>query len=809
MLKNYIRIAVRNILKHKGYSFLNIAGLAIGMACCILILLYVQDELSYDKYHSKSDRIYRVAEEVRAEGVGENSASMPFPFGPAVVLDYPDLVEASVRFFNFQAPSLALEYLDGEKQFNEPRFFFVDSTVFQIFDFAFVAGDPGSALDQPNSVVLTQAMARKYFGEGEAMGKVLRYEGQTDLKVTGIVEDVPENSHFQFDFLASFSGLKNVLGGRLPRTWYWNPCWTYVLLAEGASPEALAERFPDMVAKYFPPFLHDKADVYLQPLRDIHLNSHLDFEIAPNSDISYVYIFSAIAVFILLIACINFMNLATARSAQRSLEVGMRKALGAFRSQLIKQFLGESVVMSLVSGTLALGVVALALPYFNDYAGKTMTLASLLQPVTIAGILVITLFVGLVAGLYPALFLSAFEPVKVLKGTLSRGARGGLFRKTLVVVQFAISIILIIGTGVSYDQLTFLQSEKLGFNKEQVVLISLARTTPSRWYDSFKSRILQNPDIVGVTMTHDILGSNYQTDNFVPEGYSDDQQLQIPVIYVTHDFLKTFEMELVAGRAYIKDSAADSVETLIVNESAVAHLGWTPQEAIGKRFGLRGPPENRTVERIVGVVKDFNYTSLRQPIGPFVVDLVNGRGFANFFLRYVAVRIRPGDVPETIGFLRDTWREIVPQRAFEFTFLDQELDGLYKAEENWGKIFTAFAFLAIFIACLGLFALAAFTAELRTKEVGIRKVMGASANNIVLLLSKEFVVLLVIASCFAWPAAFYAMERWLQGFAFRTQVNFTIFGLATVVALVIALLTVGFQALKAALANPIDAIKYE
>ncbi len=809
MLESYLRIGVRNILKHKGYSFLNILGLAIGIACCLVILLYVRAELSYDKYHKKSHRIYRVAEDVRSEGVGENSASMPFPFATAVLNDYPHLVENAVRFFDFQTPSLALENREQHKVFNEPRFFFADSTVFKMFDFEFLRGNPETALSQPNSLVLTRSMAQKYFGGEDPLGKVLQYEGQTDMQVTGVLEDVPANSHFQFDFLASFSSLRASFGGQLPRSFYWNPCWTYLLLPEGVAPETLEQQFPAMIQKYFPEFLKDKTTIYLQPLEDIHLYSNLDFEIAPNSNAAYVYIFSAIAVFVLIIACINFMNLATARAGKRGLEVGMRKALGALRPQLIKQFLGESTVMSALAGLAALAIVVAVLPAFNNFADKSLSATNLLDPVTLAAMLAVILFVGLAAGIYPAFFLSSFEPVKVLRGASQKGARGAAFRKVLVVLQFAISIILMIGTAVSYDQLRHLQSQRLGFNQEEVVLISIARTTPSRWYETFRSRVLQNPDVLNVTIAHDVPGAKYQTDNYLPEGSSDAEQMQVPVLWVGHDFLETFEMELLAGRNFSRDFPNDSLEAVIINEATVRHLGWQPEEAIGRRFGFQGRQDNQVAVRVVGVVRDFNYTSLHKPIGPFVLDFVNSRGFGDFFLRYVAVRIKPGAVRPTLAFLEQTWQEVVPQRAFEFSFLENDLDALYRAEENWGKIFTVFAFLAIFIACLGLFALASFTAELRTKEIGIRKVAGATVANIVFLLSREFIVLLAIASVIAWPVAFYVMNDWLKDFAYRTSIDPTSFALASLLAIAIALLTVSCQALKASLANPVKALKYE
>jgi putative ABC transport system permease protein len=806
MFNNYLKIALRNIFKHKGYSLINIVGLAIGMACCLLILLYIQDELSYDRYHENADRIYRVIEEVRLEGVGEESSSMPFPTGDTLPLEYPDAVEASVRFFNFQLPTMSVQYgTSDEKLFNEPRFFFADSAVFQVFSFEMIEGDPKKALEEPNTIVITKAMAEKYFEDEDPMGKTLRWQNGVNLRVTGVIKDVPPNSHFQFDFLGSFATLRRLFGGNLPQNWYWNPCWTYILLRDGVSADSLQAQFPALVQKYFPDSIKNKVVVKLQPLKDIHLFSHLDYEINPNSDISYIYIFSAIAVFVLLIACINFMNLATARSANRGREVGMRKVLGAYRTQLIKQFLGESMILCVIAAVLSVLIIEIVLPAFNAFSGKILSTDYFTDGSLLAGLIVITLTVGILSGIYPAFFLSGFDPVKVMKGTLERGGKSSAFRKVLVVVQFAISIVLIIGTIICFQQLNYLRNTKLGFNKDQIVMLPAYGTALARWYERFRERILQDPHISQVAAMEDVLGAKYQTGSFIPEGTSESNMQQIPLLVVTHDFIETFDMEMVSGRSFSKEFPTDITEGIIINESASKRFGWSPEEALGKRLRQ----QNGLMLKVIGVVKDFNYASLSQPITPFVLEMPRNPGQMNNRMRYVTVRTSAADLQQTIGFLRSTWEEVVPNRSFDFFFLDDELDKLYHAEEQMGRVFGVFTILAIVIACLGLFALASFTTELRTREIGIRKVLGAQAFGIVILLSKEFAKWVLIANVIAWPVAFYIMERWLDGFAHRTVIGISTFIVAAILAFAISTLTVSFQAFKAALSDPVKSLRHQ
>ncbi|NOR14634.1 MAG: FtsX-like permease family protein [Candidatus Aminicenantes bacterium] len=806
MFRNYIKIAVRNIFKHKGYSLINLIGLAVGIACCVLILLFVQDEISFDRYHEKADRIFRVIEEVRLEGVGEESSSMPFPTGDTLPLEYPKAIEASVRFYNFQLPSMSVEYgTSGEKRFNEPRFFFADPAVFQVFDFALIEGDPKVALMEPNTVVVTEAMANKYFEDENPIGKTLRWQGAANLQVTGVLKNILPNSHFQFDFLGSFATLRRLYGGILPQDWYWNPCWTYILLKEGVSSSDLEARFPDLVQKYFPDSIKDKVKIKLQPLTDIHLYSHLDYEINPNSNISYIYIFSAIAVFVLLIACINFMNLATARSANRGREVGMRKVLGAYRIQLIKQFLGESLLLCFISALLSILIVEIVLPAFNAFSGKELSADYLGDWRLLAGLAIITITVGVFSGLYPAFFLSGFDPVKVIKGIPEKSGRSSLFRRVLVVVQFTISIVLIIGTIICFQQLNYLRNTRLGFDQDQVIMLPAYGTGMSRWYERFRERILQDPHVMQLTAVEDVLGAKYQTGSFIPEGALESNMQQFPLLVVAFDFIETFDMEMASGRSFSREFPSDITQGIIINESAAQRFGWSPELAPGKRLRQ----QTGQMLTVVGVVKDFNYTSLALPITPFVLEMPRNPGQMSNRIRYVCVKISGTQIPQTLDFLKSTWEELVPNRSFGFFFLDDELDKLYDAEEKMGRVFGVFTVLAILIACLGLFALASFTTELRTHEIGIRKVMGAQVSGIIFLLSREFAKWVLIANLVAWPTAYLIMQNWLDGFAYRIDIGILTFLQAMLLAFGIALFTVSFQAVKAALADPVKSIRHQ
>ena len=802
MIRNYIKIAIRNLVKHKFYSLINISGLAIGIASFIIIMLYIIDELSYDRYHKNADNIYRLVNVYDFNGVGENSASSPFPVAFTMKDEYPGMIKNVVRIFNFQSPRMLIEL--GDKRYNERRFFFADSTFFHIFDHEFIHGNPKTVLNESYSVVLTESAAKKYFGDDNPVNKTIKFEKQFDLKVTGVIKDVPAQSHFNFDFIASMSSVGRMFGGRLPQTWVWNPCWTYLLLEDGAAP-VLEKKFPDFINKYFNDAEKKNISLYLQPLTDIHLKSRLDYELEPNNNISYIYILSAIAAFLLIIASINFMNLATATSAARAKEIGVKKVVGVYRSQLIFQFISESIILSFISLIIALILVELLLPAFNTFTNKDIVLSILLQPKYLLALIVLVLFTGAFSGIYPAFYLSAFKPVSVLKGSLRRENKSTLPRKILVVVQFVISITLIIGTLTVFNQLKFLRNADLGFNKEQVIIIPVNHTPIARSYKSVKNELLLNTDIISITAVDDIFGVAHNTHEFRPEGFPQDKLQFYPALVVRYDFVKTFDIKILAGRDYNEDNKTDPEKGMLINEAMVRHLGWgSNEEALGKKFkSLNGE------ERVIGVTNNFNATSLHEQAGPFVLNIKEKPEEVMWFLKFMAIRLAPDNHKKTIDFIETKWKEFAPSRPFEYSFLDQELKKLYKDEDNLGKLSLIFSLLIIFIASLGLFGLTSFMAEQRTKEIGIRKVLGAKVTDIITLLSKEFLKLIVIAILIAWPIAFLLIDDWLSHFAYRTAINWFVFILAGLFALIIALLITAYKAYVTSQTNPVDTLKYE
>lgn len=805
MLRNYLKIAWRNLRRNKFYSLINILGLATGLACFILVTLYISDELSYDQFHSKKENIYRVCEKLDMEaGQGENSSSQPFPVAEALKMDYPDMVKETVRFFNFQEPSHTLQYKDVK--LNEKRTFFTDSTVFSVFDFPLIKGDRKNALNQINSIVLTQDMARKYFGDEDPMGKVVKFEGKLDLMVTGILGEIPQQSHIHFDALISFVTLKQLIGKHLgSKNWVWNPCWTYIVLNENTTPAQLEKQFPEFIKKHFPDFIIPQATLYLQKLTDIHLTSKLDYELEPNSDKADIYIFGAIGVFILLIACINFMNLSTARSAKRAREVGMRKVLGSYRSQLIQQFLGESVLLSFLALLFALLLVLVFLPTFNSFSGKDMSLSTIFNYKYLSLVLLITIIVGIVSGIYPALFLSSFEPTQVLKGTFSPGSRSKLFRQGLVTLQFAISLALIVSTAIIYRQLKYLRTADLGFSKEQVVVMPV-RPPMAKAYQPFIEELRGEGRIISVSNMNDMLGVSHNTHEYNYEGMPANKEwIYFPSLIVDPDFVKTMGIKIVAGRGFDRNIKTDDSLAVIINESMVRHLNWgSPENAIGKQFFT---PQGK--ERVIGVARDFNFVSLKETVGPFVLDLATGAGGKLFWTKYLVIRIPPNNVQSNLAYLEEKWNRFTQEYPFEYFFLDENINKTYKSQDNLAKLVGYFSALAIFIACLGLFALASFTAEQRTKEIGIRKVLGAPVVNIVNLMSTEFLKLVLISALIAWPVTYFLMSRWLNDFAYRINIGLGVFLISAVVGVSIALITVLFHAMRSAYSNPVKALKYE
>jgi putative ABC transport system permease protein len=793
-----LRLIFRNFRKELLYSLINLWGLAIGITCFILIVLYATDELSFDKHHSKADRIYRLNEFYEAnDGAGERSSSLPFPVVEVLEGDYPDLIEHSVRFFNFQAPALTVRYEPSDIEFNERRFLLVDSTYANVFDLPLVKGTVGTALSKPNSVVISEAAAAKYFPNEDPMGKMLRFQDRIDFMVTGVMPNMPLTSHFHADFLGSLSSIRVMYNGTYPDNWFWNPCWTYVVLKEGVDPAELEARFPAFVKNHFPEDIRNDITLKVQALTDIHLRSKLEFEIEPNGDESDVYTFIGIAFFVLGIACLNFVNLMTATSVRRSKEVGLKKTLGSSRRGLFLRFLSESVLMSIAGVILAVVLSFMALPLFNDFTGKELNL-EILRPDILLGLLSIAVIVGILSGIYPAIIISSFRPISALK--LKEASSGKVFRKTLVTIQFAVSFALIIFTLAANRQLKFLQRSDMGFQKDNIIMVPVMRTPIGQHYKLFTDRAKEDHTIESITTLEEVLGSKFQTANYRFEGM--ERASLYPRLNVRHDFLTTFNIPLLAGRDYSIDQPTDDSLALVVNESLVRGLNWTPENAIGRSFQF-----GRFNGQIVGVFKDFNFTSKHSPIGPLVLHL-NTRPLAfNLFLKYMAVRITGDDVSGSIERLKDLWDETIPSKPFEYFFLDNELGNLYRAEANLSRVVVSFSSLAILVACLGLFGLASYDAEMRRREISIRKVFGGSVANIVTMVLSQYVRLLVVAIIVACPLVYLALSKWLSGFAYHIDMPFDSFVLGALVIVSMGILAVGYKCWQAAVINPVKALK--
>ena len=802
MLKNYMTVVLRHLLKYKGYSAINVLGLAIGIACCVLIMLYVQDELSYDRYHEKSDRIYRLVESATVAGRPVEAAVTPPPWAPALAADYP-AIEAFTRI---KPPNSRWLIRYEDKRFYERYFVFADSSVFDVFTLPLVLGNAETALAEPHTVVLSESMVDKYFGNENPIGRVITGDGRYEFTITGIMRDMPANSHFHADFLASYASLApNGLYGE-PSSMNGNAfnhtLYTYFLLEDGYGPEAIESALPGFLDRYLGELLKSigiVATPYLQPITDIHLHSSLEGEIAPNSDIRYVYIFSSLAVFLLLIACVNFMNLSTARSARRAQEVGIRKVLGAQRPQLIKQFVGESVLYSLIALALALGLVHLLLPQFNALSGKSLVMDY--QSTWLAPLLVgIALFTGIVAGGYPAFVLSSFRPVAVLTGALKAGVSGSLLRKVLISFQFIVSIVMIVGTVVIHDQLAYMQNKKLGFDKDHLVVVRLPDEEAIRGYPAYKNAALQYLEIVNVSSSTSVPGSPPSLNLVTPEGVQEDESPLYQMIWTDYDFVETMGIEMVSGRAFSREFGSDSTACLI-NEAAARALGW--ENPIGKTYRITADDDEPPLS-VIGVMEDFHNQSLRRRIEPLMIQVIPEPS------AFMVIRIQGSNVSRGLEVIQELWGQIYPGHpAMDYSFLDEDLEQLYQAENRLGAVFIAGAVLSILIACLGLLGLSSFMAEQRTREIGVRKVLGATITNVILLLSRDFTKLVLLAFVLGAPVGYYVIQTWLESFPYRIDPGPGVFLFAGLAALLIAWLTVGYQAFKAATANPADAVHAE
>ncbi|MBD2751578.1 ABC transporter permease [Spirosoma validum] len=807
MLQNYIKIAWRNLVRNKAFSAINIVGLALGLATCLLISLYVFDELSYDRSNKKASQIVRVVFRGIMNGGQINEANVMPPVAQALKADYPE-VEDATRIRTAGSPSITV----GDKTFRDDQVAYVDSNFFQVFTLPLLQGDAKTALIQPGTAVITQAMARKFFGDENPMGKSLTIKSWNALfRVTGVIDKMPVNSHFHFDMLLSMAGVSDA---KSP-SWMTSGFFTYLVLPKGYDYKQLEAKLPQVVSKYMGSQIQqafgmslaqfrrkgNDLSFLLQPLTGIHLHSNLTGEIEANGDVQYVYIFGAIAVFMLLIACINFMNLSTAGASKRAKEVGIRKVMGSVRQSLTSQFLIESLLLTSIALTLAIGLVYLTLPLFNELAGKNLVLNFAASPWLLPGLLLLGVVVGILAGSYPAFFLSSFKPVQVLKGTRFTGDRKSIgLRSGLVVVQFFISITLMIGTTVVYQQLDYIQNKKLGYTKEQVLVL------PETWLldkkeDVFRNQIMQDPRVVNVSTSGYLPAGPSNNNNFMVYPESNSTQLVKTLRYdVDYNYIPTLGMQLAEGRNFSKAYGTDSAG-VILNETAARTLGWN-DKAVGHTISNSDNDGKKATLRVIGVVKDFHFRSMRERISPLVMVLSKNAGT-------VIVKVKTKDIAGLVASLKKQWEQLTTDAPFTYSFLDERFNNTYLAEQKTGRILGLFAGLTIFVACLGLFGLATFTAEQRTKEIGVRKVLGASVTSIVGLLSKDFLKLVAIAIVLASPVAWYVMNRWLQDFAYKIDITWWMFALAGVLSVSIALLTVSFQSVKAALMNPVKSLKTE
>ena len=807
MLRNYFKIAWRNLLRNKAFSAINIAGLAIGLATCLLILLYVANELSYDRFNEKADQIVRVTFGGKMSGETMKEAGVMAPVAQTLRRDYPEVLEATRLQNQYDIPKISY----GEKTFQGGKMAAVDDNFFQVFTLPFLKGDPKTALMQPNTVVITEKLAQTYFGNDDPMGKLIQFKNQQVFrKITGVINEIPANSHFHFDMFSSMADVPDAKSTSfLSGTFF-----TYLVLPAGYDYKQLEAKLPQVTEKYISPQLKqamgmtirefrqkgNDIGLHLQPLTDIHLHSDFTNSLEANGDIRYVYIFGAIAVFMLLIACINFMNLSTAGASKRAKEVGIRKVLGSMHSELIGQFLFESILLVIIALVIATGLVAIALPAFNNLADTALTLEVTKNPFFVVYLFGFSLLVGTLAGSYPAFFLSAFKPISVLKSKFISNRNSISLRSGLVVFQFFISVMLIVGIIVVYKQLAYIQTKKLGFDKEQILVLRNTYLLGGK-EKTFKDQLLKDSRIINVTNSAYVPAgpTNTNMTSTFPDG-NRTLVRRTNIYQIDEQYIPTMGMEVVAGRNFSPDFPSDS-SGVLVNETLAKIYGWQ-KNAVGHsvNFFTNNTGSSQSL-RVIGVVKDFHFKSLHEEIGPVMLALQPSSG--------LILKVKTGEIAAVLSSLKTQWDTFNVGEPFAYSFLDQDFDRIYASEKKTGIILSIFTGLTIFVACLGLFGLATFTAEQRTKEIGVRKVLGASVSGIVMLLSKDFLKLVLIAILIASPVAWWAMNRWLQDFAYRIEIEWWVFAGAGLLAVGIALLTVSFQSIRAALMNPVKSLRSE
>lgn len=813
MLKNYLKIAVRNLFKHKTFSLINIVGLAGGLTCCLLIFVFVNDELSYDKFQTKRDRIYRIQYFVQEF----NLANVPPVFAVHMGDFFPE-VEKTTRLFTRSTSVQVDGGKAGIKRFEEENIIFTDSSTFDVFDFQVVEGSLSEALHEPFTAILTRDIAKKYFGDLPAIDQNFKMEGKT-FRVVAVVEPYPSQSHFHFNMLVPYTNMYDLepepLASGLRQgfkvNWVVSHSYTYVLLRQGARPEAVNDRFADFVAEKIPDNQQLNQSFKIQPLLDIHLNDEVQGQMEPPGSLVFLYVFLAVGALTLLIACINFVNLSTARSLQRTKEIGMRKVMGAWRSSLIAQFLGESFVTAGIASLMAFTASFLLLPILNDVTGKVLTTSALFQPEIVLGFVVLFFITSLLAGIYPAFFATRISPIYSLKGLSGTDARGGLsFRKGLIVIQFAISILLISGTLIVYDQLYYLQNKPLGLSKDHIITAPVLSQNFNNGFgaisqdkrkamDAFEAELEGIPDVVASTLSAGIPGSGAAYQKVIPDGFTAEDNLLAPVLSVDYDYLETYDIEVIAGRGFSKEFETDPQTAFVINETAVeAYNFGTLEEAIGKSISM-----GNKNGKVIGVTKDFNFMPLSQELGPILLD-IRPASFTHF-----SFKINNKNIPQTLSTLEQTWNKHFPTETFDAKFLDEQLAENYGQQEQLGKLISNFSILAILISCLGSYGMIMFLAAQKMKEVGIRKVLGASVSGLVLLLSQRFVILALVSMFIAIPGAYYLADNWLEEFAYRVDISYWNFVIASLATIGLVLGTVSYQSIKTAIANPVSALRQE
>jgi putative ABC transport system permease protein len=792
MIKSYLKIAWRNLMKNKVFSFINITGLTIGITVCMMIFLFIMNEFSVDNFHKNGDLIYRVM-----RGYDKSKPRVAYlsaPYAPALINDFPNQIKKVVRIgVNDDLVTF------GNKAFHEKKVYDADEDFFTFFSFPLLIGNPETVLKEPGSIVLTETTAKKYFGSLEnAMNKVMDLDKELHLKVTGIAKNPPSNSHLSFDMVVPLSNYSHRDGFNV---WVNNNYFTYVLLDKQSGKEVLEKQMPAFIEKYMGKEMATYGfhfDLALTPLKDIYFENQSVFDNVKHGDKKVVYIFLSIAILILVIACINFMNLSTIRAVERSKEVGLRKVMGALRNNLVWQFIGESILLTCISCALAIGLLLLVMPFYNQLLGYELTVSWNSWPIYLFLISVIVI-AGLLAGSYPAFFLSAFSPIQALKGKLKLGKGGSIFRQSLVVLQFSISVFLIIGTLIITSQMKYVKSKDLGYDEAQTLIVPINNDDIYNHRLTFKNELQAQSNIAGVSMMSGEPGGFFDLYTFSAQGRNG-ESFKIRTEFADFEYVKTLGLKIIAGRDFSSSFPTDTAHSVLINRTAAGILGWTPEEAVGKE--IKNNFRDTSYRKIAGVVEDFNFLSLKEKMDGLVIAPNDDR-------RVFCIKIKPGNIPATINTIRNIYSREAPVYPFEYSFLDQKFDQLYKTDMRQQTILSIFSGLAIFIACLGLFGLASFTATKRTKEIGVRKVLGSSTGNIVFLLSKDLLKPVLIATCIAIPVGYSAMNNWLNNFAYRTPLHWWIFALAAIITVIIALLTVSFKAVRAGLANPTTSLRSE